>query len=61
MKIESVRIKNFKSFGLESGEIKCGDFNVFIGKNNSGKSNVFDALKSSYENINELENYLINK
>lgn len=44
MKIKSVEIKNFKS--LKEVKIEnIGDFNVFIGKNNSGKTAIFDALR----------------
>jgi len=43
MKLESVNIKRFRS--IESGELAdCGGFNVLIGKNNSGKSNILSAI-----------------
>ncbi|MFC1786883.1 ATP-dependent endonuclease [Halobacteriota archaeon] len=43
MKIKKIHIKNFKS--LKDVEIDdVGDLNIFIGKNNSGKSNIIGAL-----------------
>ena len=43
MKIKSIHIKNYKS--LKNVKIdNIGNFNVFIGKNNSGKSNILEAL-----------------
>jgi len=47
MKLESVRIKNFRS--IESIELnKCNGFNVLIGKNNSGKSNILLAINAFF-------------
>ena len=44
MKLKKIHIKNFKS--LKDVEIDdIGDLNIFIGKNNSGKSNIFEAIK----------------
>jgi AAA ATPase domain len=41
--INSLRIENFKS--LRKVDLELGRFNIFIGTNASGKSNVFDALR----------------
>lgn len=56
MKIKGIQIKNFKS--LKDVNIESiGDMNVIIGKNNSGKSNIFQALNllsinmASYNNV----------
>ncbi len=47
MKLESVRIKRFRS--IEDQLVpQCGDFNVLIGKNNSGKSNVLSAISAFF-------------
>ena len=47
MKIETVQISNFRSIDFcEIGS--CGGFNVFIGKNNSGKSNVLSAINAFF-------------
>ena len=43
MKIKSIYIKNYKSI-KEARIENLGDFNVFIGKNNRGKSNILKAL-----------------
>lgn len=42
MKIESVRIENFRSFKDET--IPFGDYNCFVGRNGSGKSTVLHSL-----------------
>lgn len=42
MYIKKIKIKNFRSIVDE--KIECEKFNVFIGKNNHGKSNIFRAL-----------------
>lgn len=47
MQIEAVSIKNFRSIehtALES----CGRFNALVGRNNSGKSNVLNAMKAFF-------------
>lgn len=53
MKIKHIEINNFKSFGQESKKIEnLENLNFFIGKNNSGKTNILKALKyffDSYE------------
>lgn len=47
MKLESIRIQNFRS--IEASELAdCGDFNVLIGKNNSGKSNILSAIDAFF-------------
>ena len=48
MKLESVSINRFRS--IESGELtNCGGFNVLIGKNNSGKSNILSAIRAFFD------------
>lgn len=55
MKISRIEIENFKS--IEKYDFELGDFNIFIGKNNHGKTNLFDALdwfdsgKTEYSNF----------
>ncbi|MDJ0508284.1 MAG: AAA family ATPase [Crocosphaera sp.] len=54
MKLNSVAIKNFKSIeGLTID--KCGKFNVFIGQNNSGKSNILSAINYFFQCIKNKE------
>ena len=49
-KLDRIDIKGFKS--IKSDTIEFGDFNVLIGPNDSGKSNllsVFDLLRSIFD------------
>ena len=47
MKVETVHIRNLRS--VSSCELfSCGGFNVLIGKNNSGKSNVLFAVHAFF-------------
>ena len=41
--LEKLRLQNFRCF--EDYEIQFGDFNIVVGKNNTGKSTIVDALK----------------
>ena len=50
MRLESVRISGFRS--IEETELEnCGGFNVLIGKNNSGKSNILTAINTFFSCI----------
>ena len=52
MKVEKVQIRNFRSvFSCELGS--CGGFNVLIGKNNSGKSNVLSAINAFFSAVKD--------
>ena len=42
MQISKITIKNFRS--IESAEISADRFNIFVGQNNHGKTNFFEAL-----------------
>ncbi|MEZ4690065.1 MAG: AAA family ATPase [Ignavibacteria bacterium] len=48
MKIESVRIENFRSFKDET--IILDDYTCFVGPNGAGKSTVFYALNIFFDN-----------
>ncbi len=50
MKIEKVTIKNFRSFKNETVEVS--DINVFVGKNDAGKSNFLRALDLFFNHDN---------
>ncbi|MBI2284308.1 MAG: AAA family ATPase [Bacteroidetes bacterium] len=59
MKITRIEVENFKS--IKKYDFAVSDMNIFVGKNNHGKTNLFDALdwfdsgktdKSSYRNHN---------
>ncbi len=53
MKIENIKIKNFRS--IKEVDIKPEDFNVFIGQNNHGKTNFFEAIEWFYSPKGNLE------
>ena len=46
MRIGRVRINNFRS--IKSADITPSEFNVFVGQNNHGKTNLFEALDWFY-------------
>ena len=43
MKIKQIRVDGYKN--LINCEVNLGDFNVLVGPNNSGKSNLLEALQ----------------
>ncbi len=47
MKIKSIKIHNFRS--IKDAKFELNDYNVLVGANNSGKSNVITALRIFYE------------
>ena len=47
MKIKSIKIHNFRS--IKDAELGLNDYNVLVGANNSGKTNVLMALRIFYE------------
>ncbi|MDR1984838.1 MAG: AAA family ATPase [Prevotellaceae bacterium] len=59
MKIHRIKIKNFRS--IQQAEFQTTDFNIFVGQNNCGKTNFFEALEfffnglGKYTNINDLK------
>lgn len=54
--INKVHIKNFRSIVDETIELK--DFNCFVGKNDSGKSNVLKALNLFFNNKTDFDSPL---
>lgn len=50
MKLESVKLKNFRGYRAET-IIPISDLTAFIGKNDSGKSSVLEALEIFFNNI----------
>lgn len=48
MKIQKITIHNFRS--IIHQVIDCKDFTLFVGENNSGKTNIITALRAFYEN-----------
>lgn len=51
--IKKLKVKNFRS--LKDFEIELGKFNVLIGRNNSGKSNIIDVLSFLNEGVKDPE------
>jgi predicted ATP-dependent endonuclease of OLD family len=47
MKIKSIKIHNFRS--IKEIQFDCYDYNVIVGPNDSGKSNIIDAIRIFYE------------
>lgn len=54
MQISKITISNFRSIRYQ--ELFIGDFNIFVGENNSGKSNLIDAIRFFYDEIKLEEN-----
>lgn len=49
MKIKSVTINNFRS--IEHATINMHDYSIIVGENNAGKSNIIDAIRYFYGDI----------
>lgn len=49
MRISGIRIHNFRS--IKEADIAPADFNVFVGQNNHGKTNLFEAMEWFFEGI----------
>lgn len=47
LKIREIVIHNYRS--IEEATIRTGDYSLLIGQNNSGKSNMIDAIRTFYE------------
>jgi len=47
MKIKSIKLHNFRS--IKDAKFELSDYNVLVGANNSGKTNVLTALRIFYE------------
>ncbi len=53
MKIKSIKVKNFKS--LREVEVDAASFNVVVGQNNHGKTNLFQAVEWFYTGKTETD------
>lgn len=57
MKISKIKIQNYRS--IKKAEFETSSFNVFVGKNNHGKTNIFRAVEWFYsgkEDVKEIRN-----
>ena len=62
MKLNNIRIKNFCSFGNKGIDIKMNQtFNLIVGPNDTGKSNLFRAFTFASEILSENTNYSNNE
>ena len=60
MKVKSIKIENFKSIAEENNRIDLESINTIVGKNESGKSNLIEAIgKLNLTGINDT-NYFKN-
>lgn len=49
MKISRIKIENFRS--IKSAEFDLSPFNIFVGQNNCGKTNFFEAVEFFYNGV----------
>lgn len=49
MKITNIRIENFRS--IKSTDFAITDFNIFVGQNNCGKTNFFEAMEFFFNGL----------
>lgn len=49
MKISRIKIENFRS--IQSAEFTATDFNIFVGQNNSGKTNYFETMEFFFNGL----------
>jgi len=52
MRISQVQVRNFRS--IEAADIDLEAFNVFVGQNNHGKTNLFEAIEWFYNGTGDL-------
>ncbi len=51
MRISKINIKNFRS--IQEAEFDCSEFNIFVGQNNSGKTNLFEAIEWFFKGLSK--------
>ena len=52
MRITRIKVENFRS--IKSADIKVSEFNIFVGQNNHGKTNLFEAIEWFYSGTGDL-------
>ncbi len=55
MKITRIEVENFRS--IKNYDFEVSDFNIFVGQNNHGKTNLFEAINWFDSGKTELSNY----
>lgn len=53
MKIHAIKISGFRS--IQTASVEVGPFNVFVGQNNHGKTNLFEAIEWFYTGKGDIE------
>lgn len=51
MKISSIKIENFRS--IESANLNTSEFNIYVGQNNCGKTNFFEAIEFFFNGLSK--------
>lgn len=51
MKISNIKIENFRS--IQNTEFLTTDFNIFVGQNNCGKTNFFEAIEFFFNGVSK--------
>ena len=54
MRLKSFRVTNYKCIN-DSGEVSIGDYTVLVGKNESGKTSIMEAIRLFYQMIKGVE------
>lgn len=53
MKIHAIKISGFRS--IQTASVEVGPFNVFVGQNNHGKTNLFEAIEWFYTGKGDID------
>ncbi len=59
MKISKIKVKNFRS--IKDADIELDNFSIFVGQNNHGKTNLFEAVEWFYNAKSSSEEQHFNK
>lgn len=59
MRISRIRVRNFRS--LKSVEVDVTRFSIFVGQNNHGKTNLFEAIEWFYAAKSSPQDYYFNR
>ena len=54
MRVSKIIIKNFRS--IKEAEVVPDNFNIFVGQNNHGKTNLFEAIDWFFTGLKKGEN-----
>lgn len=54
MRISKIIVRNFRS--VKEAEVVANSFNIFVGQNNHGKTNLFEAVEWFFNGLKKGEN-----